>query len=233
MNVSIGVLGGMGPRATVEFENRFVQKFNCTDQDIPKMVVINDGSIPDRTNYLLDPSKESPIDHLIQNISALKNIGVDYLCLPCNTAHAKIYFDTIMAKFDIDIIHMPKEVVKYCIKKRYKSVCILGTEGTRYADVYEVIQNNINNDLKMYYPDDTTQNAVTKVINSIKSGNPYSLKDKDIIVDYCKLYRPDAIVLACTELSMFDIELDNIKVIDSLDILVDAAYLKAGQYTNR
>mgnify|MGYP003339449357 CR=1 FL=1 len=50
----VGVLGGLGPKATVYFMDMVIENTHATkDQDNIDMLVSNHATIPDRTDYIL------------------------------------------------------------------------------------------------------------------------------------------------------------------------------------
>ena len=59
---TLGVLGGVGPLATIYFADLVVKMTDAkTDQEHISMVILNHGAIPDRTDYILDHSKPNPL----------------------------------------------------------------------------------------------------------------------------------------------------------------------------
>ena len=85
---TLGVLGGVGPLATVYFAKLLVEmtKADC-DQSHISSVILNHASIPDRTEYILDNSKPNPLPVMIEDAKKLEKMGVDFIVIPCNTAH--------------------------------------------------------------------------------------------------------------------------------------------------
>ena len=63
----LGVIGGLGPMATVRFMELIVRMTQAdTDQQHLDMIVYNTPSTPDRTGFLLGTSQESPLPHLLK-----------------------------------------------------------------------------------------------------------------------------------------------------------------------
>lgn len=83
-----GFLGGVGPMATVYFEQMVLELTDAAcDQDHLNMLVYNHASIPDRTAFILGESTCSPLPDMAQDAQMLERAGCDFLVLPCNTAH--------------------------------------------------------------------------------------------------------------------------------------------------
>ncbi len=91
----VGVLGGMGPEATVDFMARVIALTPTrTDEDHVRMIVDNNPHIPSRQTALLDDGEE-PGPVIAAMAAGLETAGADFLVMPCNTAH--VYADAILA----------------------------------------------------------------------------------------------------------------------------------------
>lgn len=83
----LGILGGMGPLATVDFMRKIIQSTPAgQDQAHIPMVVANVPQIPDRTQAILDAA-EDPFPALLQLLRQLEQAGATLFVIPCNTAH--------------------------------------------------------------------------------------------------------------------------------------------------
>lgn len=84
----IGVIGGMGPDATVDFMTRVLR---CTpaevDQDHVHMLVDHNPRIPSRQQAMKGEG-EDPGSVLAASAAGLEACGADFIVMPCNTAHA-------------------------------------------------------------------------------------------------------------------------------------------------
>ena len=84
----VGVLGGLGPQATIYFMNLVVKHTKVSkDQEHIDMVVFNHASIPVRTAFILGKSEENPTPYIIEDCHKLASLGCDFAVMPCNTAH--------------------------------------------------------------------------------------------------------------------------------------------------
>lgn len=74
---TLGVLGGVGPLATIYFADLVVKMTDAkTDQEHISMVILNHGAIPDRTDYILDHSKPNPLPVMIADAKSFRLQGV-------------------------------------------------------------------------------------------------------------------------------------------------------------
>lgn len=103
-NPLIGVLGGMGPLATVDFMAKLVHDMPAArDQDHVPVVVWNVAQIPDRQDYLAGKGV-SPLPAMREGVERLVAAGATRIVIPCNTAHR--WFDELAAAFPVPFIHI-------------------------------------------------------------------------------------------------------------------------------
>ncbi len=217
----LGVIGGVGPLATAYFMERIIT-FTAAkvDQEHIDMIVLNHCSIPDRTAYILDNKKESPLLMLEDDVVKLNQMGAKVIATPCNTAH--YFYDHLAEISDVPIINMVKETVNVLKRQGSKRIGIMATKGTIHTKLFQDALHNQG--LEGVIPDDICQGHVTNVIfDSVKANKPVDMDRFNAVVDYLKAKGCDRIILGCTELSVVkrDYQLDSF-YIDSLDALAVA-----------
>lgn len=85
--LTAGVLGGLGPAATIDFMRRVLELTPAeTDQEHIRMIVDQNPTLPSRQRAILDGG-ESPAEGLAEMASGLEAAGAHFLVMPCNTAH--------------------------------------------------------------------------------------------------------------------------------------------------
>lgn len=226
--MKVGVLGGLGPKATAYFMDLVIDntKASC-DQDHIDMIVYNHASIPDRTSYILGNSKDNPIPYLIKDAKMLESLGCNYLVMPCNTSH--FMYDEIKESINIPLINMPYEVSKLINENNeIKKVGILATKGTLKAKIYERYLEK-----EVFYPSDETNNKVMDLIyEKVKKGVKVNKKEFYGVLEEYFDNDCDALIMGCTELSVIvrdnDLYFDN-RLIDSLKVLVDKTIELSGK----
>ncbi|MBT9314881.1 aspartate/glutamate racemase family protein [Leptothoe spongobia] len=134
-----GILGGLGPLAHIEFEQRLLHHSSrrgaqC-DQDHPNWVVLSAASTPDRTQSLLGTGTDC-VPYLVRNSCQLKAMGADFLVVTCNTAHG--FYHQVQAQIDIPWLHMMDATVKYIAESfpTVRQVGVLATDGTLRSQLY-------------------------------------------------------------------------------------------------
>ena len=211
----LGVIGGMGPLATVSFYERVVLNTaaKCDNEHID-MVVLSHASMPDRTKCIIENRGGEFLEVIKKDFKILEDIGVEAVAIPCNTSH---YFFNEFKKFTgLRIINMIEETILEVKRRGIEKIAVFGTLGTLNSKVYEKYANQHGLLVKEVSPED--KQAVMDIIYDIKETN---CLDGRRFVDILSRYCDDETVgiIACTELSLLDIPRD-INTIDALDVLV-------------
>lgn len=211
----LGVIGGMGPLATVSFYERVVLNTlaKCDNEHID-MVVLSHASMPDRTKCIIENKGGEFLEVIKKDFKILEDIGVEAVAIPCNTSH--YFFDEFKKFTNLRIINMIEETILEVKKRGIEKVAVFGTLGTLNSKVYEKYANQHGILVKEVSPED--KQAVMDIIYDIKETNAL---DGRRFVDILSRYCDDETVgiIACTELSLLDIPQD-INTIDALDVLV-------------
>lgn len=85
--LTVGVLGGMGPAATVDFMSKVVALTGArTDQGHIRMLVDHNPKVPNRQQAIRSGDPEVP-RQLAEMARRLEHAGADFLVMPCNSAH--------------------------------------------------------------------------------------------------------------------------------------------------
>ena len=214
--LTIGVLGGMGPRATVYFEQKLFDKLEGSDQSLPRVITINDGAVPDRTAFLCGNGAD-PVPILLRNARLLVRLGADVLCMPCNTAHAECILGRLMDQTALPLVDMPAAAMALVEAFQLQEVLILGTIGTRLSSVYDQRTKGA----RVVYPVQEVQEAINGLIAATKQQG-YKKANRDHLAGIIRQAHAGAVILACTELSMLNRSLVAGKiVVDALEALAD------------
>ena len=211
----LGVIGGMGPLATVSFYERVVLNTaaKCDNEHID-MVVLSHASMPDRTKCIIENKGREFLEVIKKDFKILEDIGVEAVAIPCNTSH--YFFDEFKKFTSLRIINMIEETILEVKKRGIEKIAVFGTLGTLNSKVYEKYANQHGLLVKEVSPED--KQAVMDIIYDIKETN---CLDGRRFVDILSRYCDDETVgiIACTELSLLDIP-EDINTIDALNVLV-------------
>ena len=87
MEKVVGILGGMGPFATVDFYKQILLATHAKkDWEHLRILIDSNVKIPSRTRAILY-GEESPAPAMVKSINNLTRIGADFVVVPCNSAH--------------------------------------------------------------------------------------------------------------------------------------------------
>lgn len=199
----IGVVGGVGPAATVDFLDKIVRNTPAArDQDHIKLLVEQNPQIPDRTENLVGAGVD-PTIALYATCKKLEDGDADVIAIPCNTAHA--FVERIQPYLDIPIVNMLTVTVAH-LRDTYpalREVGVLATSGTIESGVYE--KALAQQGLRQVAPAPALQARVMEAIYGkagVKAGFTAGQckEDIDAAVDALIADGVNVIVLGCTEL---------------------------------
>lgn len=230
---TIGVIGGMGPMATLDLFSKMIRLVDGTcDQDFPHIVIDNNSKIPDRTAFLLGRGKD-PTPALMKSAEKLVAFGAEVLAMPCNTAHAfyhdiKGHLDATIGRDKVVFLNMIEETVKVVSQKNVSEVMLLATDGTLRSGLYQKAFAKVG--IKTRTPNDEDQRKIMKLIYDYKAG----AREFDLMFIESAMTSYDmadfAIVLGCTELPLvFEIAGLIDRVISPTDILARRAIELIGE----
>ena len=221
----IGVLGGMGTQAGLDFCNKLA-KLNRgkLDQKYPMFVLYNKSNTPKRPENLI--KYNNVLNALVQGCRMLEKNKCKFIVIPCNTAH--YWYDDLQKKTRIPIISMPREVYLHSIKKCKKNskIGLLATEGTIKTRVYNKF---FDKKFKLINPSKLIQSKnVNKAIRLVKMGK---IKEAERAikpaVNYLIKIKCKKIILGCTELPIAIFAYKSFKKIKESKIFIDPNLLVA------
>ncbi len=162
----VGVLGGMGPLATVDFMQKVIDATPAErDQDHVPMVIYSVPQIPDRVSAIIAGTDE-PFPAILAGLRTLERAGAELIVMPCNTAHA--WFDRLAASIDCRILHMA-DAVRSRVDDRPETIGLMATRGTIRAGFY---QRYLQSDQRrVLLPSEAIQATIDAAIAAVKSND--------------------------------------------------------------
>ena len=221
----IGILGGMGTQAGLDFCNKLaVINRGKTDQKYPVFILYNKSNIPKRPENL--KKYYNVLKSLIVGCRLLQKNKCKFIVMPCNTAH--FWRDDLQKKISIPILSMPKEVFLHTKKscKKNSKIGILSTEATLKTGIYS---KYFNKDYKLVSPTKSLQkNSVNKAIKYVKMGK---VKEAEKVlrpaVKYLLKIKCKKIILGCTELPIAIFAYKSFKKVKESKVFIDPNLLLA------
>lgn len=227
----LGVIGGMGPKASAYFYNLVVDLTEAkVDQDHIDAIYINHASMPDRTKAILSNQTELLQELLIEDARLLEKMGASFIAITCNTSH--LFWENIQSSVSIPVVNMVKETLDYIKEKeeRKAKVGLLATDGVVSTKVYEKF---LEDDLiEILYPSAQMQKKVMGIIyKGVKSSKMVSFNELAPVLSELKAKGCDYVILGCTELSILrNGEFDSY-IVDALDVLAKKVIHMSGAKT--
>lgn len=220
----IGVLGGMGPWATLDFFEKILRLTPAqVDQDHFRLIIDNNPKIPDRSPAILGGG-EDPTPALVATAKNLQQAGADFLVIPCNTAH--FFYERIVAALSIPVLHIMHEVAAAAREAvpDVRALGVLATEATMASGLYHRACGQQG--IEVVGPDPAGQRIVNRAIYGVKAGqvSPEVTQSLVRVADHLLAQGAQAVVLGCTELP-YVLKPDNLSVplLDSNLVLARAA----------
>lgn len=223
----LGVIGGLGPMATAYFLELMTGMTNvASDQEHIPVIVNSIPQTPDRTAFILDHKEKSPLKNMVEAGTKLKQVGAEYIAIPCVTAH--YFYHELEEQIGLPIISLLEKVREQFENNGIKKVGLLATTGTIES---RIVQNALQNKgIQTVLPDSGQQAIVMKIIyEQIKAGKPVEIEKFMEVEDKLKEKGAQKLLLGCTELSLLkrDFQLRDENV-DVLEILAAAAIEYSG-----
>ncbi|MEE1115050.1 MAG: amino acid racemase [Eubacterium sp.] len=224
----LGILGGMGAEASSVFYKKIIDNTEVSnDREHIDLLLFSHASIPDRTECILGGKQEYLWGYFDKDIRMLKNAGCDYLVIPCNTSH---YFaDRFDKAMDGNFLNMIDEAARYAAKFRGKRIGILATDGTVQSNMYGAALERYG--AEAVYPSEECQKDVMSLIyDQIKRGEKGDKHQFLRVIKEMKEKQCDAVILACTELSVLkdNYSFDGPFYLDAMDVITKVCIEKCG-----
>lgn len=196
----LGVLGGMGPAATVDFLDKLVRVTPADrDQDHVPVIVWNDPRVPDRTDALCNGGAD-PTPALVTGARALLSMGATVLVAICNTAH--LFLPGVSAATGARFLSMIDATVDEvsALLPPGAPVGLLAGTATARSDLYARPFARAGRPL--ITPDPADQTEVMAVIRAVKAGDlsAPTVTRLHAVVDTLRAAGAAAVLAGCTEL---------------------------------
>ncbi len=220
---SVGVIGGMGPEATVDLMRRVIAATPAKDDvDHIHMLVDNNPKVPSRIKALLEGSGENPGPFMADMARGLERAGVDFLVIPCNTAH--MYYPDVVAAVSIPVVNILDVTVQQ-VKRCQPDIRKVGLLASTAVEKIRLYHDKFDaEDVETLFPSPEHQANVMDLIRRVKAKT----HDADILARYneaaaeLKASGAECIILACTELSVISDKLTiDLPIYDASQLLAE------------
>lgn len=216
----VGILGGMGPEATILLQQRLLATVQAADDadHLPLLIDMN-PQVPSRIAHLIEGAGVDPSPVLAQMARRLEGAGATALAMPCNTAHH--YAPQIEAAVSIPLLNMVDLSVARAA--RGAAIGILASPAVKIAGVFDPALEKAG--LAAIWPDD--MDRMLGAIRDIKANGPTPNAHRILSDAASELARKGAaqIFIACSEFSLLAPTLSaTVPMLDTIDILAGAIH---------
>lgn len=200
MSKTIGVIGGMGPAATVDFFAKLLEATPAErDQDHLRVLIDSNPRVPDR-NAAIAGRGPSPGPQLAQAASGLERAGADVLVIACNTAHA--FAEEIQGAVKIPLLSMIDATSDAAMENKPWRVGVLAADGCRRAGLYQRAFEARN--VEALFLSDDAQQEFMQLLYRIKAGDVGDATQRAMerLAISLNARGAQAVIAACTEVPL-------------------------------
>lgn len=214
----VGILGGMGPEATILLMRKVLAAVPARDDaDHVPLIVHQNPQVPSRIAALIEGRGADPGPVLARMARDLERAGARALAMPCNTAHR--YAGAVAAAGGLAFLNMIELTSEALAATGARRVGLLASPAVRLSGVFDAAF--AARGLQAVFPGDDA--PVLALIRAVKSGGAgdgglMAAQARALIATGC-----DRVLVACTELSLLTADLPpSLPWSDSLDCLTAA-----------
>ena len=220
----VGIIGGMGPEATVDLMARVIKATPASDDvDHIRMIVDNNPKVPSRIKALIEKSGESPAPCLQDMARKLADWGADFLAIPCNTAH--FYHGDVQKAVNIPLLNMI-DVSTQHLKAScpgLETVGLLASTAVLNLGLYK--KSFAQAGIRLMEPETDAQDRLMTAIRQVKTSQ-YGQEEIDNLqkaADNLVDQGAQVLLVACTELSIIQSRIQpHVRLFDASQILAEA-----------
>lgn len=196
----IGLIGGLGPEATVDYYKEIIKAFSVDNVDLnyPEIIVYS-VNMSEFIGLMKLKEYEKAASLLLEKLDALKRAGADFAAITANTPH--LLFDELEKKSPLQLISIVEATSTEAVNRNLKRPGLFGTGFTMNASFYPEVFNRSN--MEVIMPDQAEKEIINqKLFSEIEHG---IFKDEtrklliDIIQKMTDEKQIDSIILGCTE----------------------------------
>jgi aspartate racemase len=217
---TVGILGGMGPEATVLLMQKVIAAVPARDDaDHIPLIVDQNSQVPSRIARLIEGTGSDPAPVLVAMARRLEAAGAQALAMPCNTAHH--YADDVRTAVAIPFLDMVAASARLAreVAGEGASVGLLASPAVAKVGLFD--RALAAQGLQVIHPEDGA--AMLVAIRSIKARGPDAASRAVLRAASAALLAKGASLqlIACTEFSLIAEALaPDVRGIDTLDVLV-------------
>lgn len=196
---TIGIVGGMGSYATLDFFRRILDAFPAEKEwDRPRVIIDNRCTMPSRVRAILyQEETDMVINELVCAVRGLLGSGADHLIFACNTSHAFLRdVFRLVPEAEQKTIHIIDALARRFHGNGIRSAYLIASEGTLQSNIYQ--QSFQQYGIQLDVPEPDSWHQLREFIEIVKQGQ-VSPKERERFYKFCEGIPNENIILGCTE----------------------------------
>lgn len=227
----IGILGGMGPQATILLQQRLMAAIPAAKDDsdhIPLLIDMN-SQVPSRIDRLITGQGADPGPVLAHMARRLEEAGAVALAMPCNTAHHYVteICDAVKIPF-LNMVSLSAQSASQQAKDR-EPVGILASPAVRRIGLLDRALERYGIKALWPEPDDSMLSAIQTIKEhgtTTEAKAIHKAASQDLWERGARIQ-----LIACSEFSLISNSVaPECQIIDTLDVLVGAIVETSSAY---
>ena len=196
----IGIIGGVGPSATVLYYQKIIEGSNerIGGAHLPE-IFIHSLDFGEINEYFNNDDLESLSNRLVQAVEGLEKAGCDFALLACNAMH--MVFDRVQQRVKVPMISIIETVMQEVKRRQPKKIGVIGTTFVMRSGLFRKPLEKAG--IECVEPDEDEQDWIMEAIlgdlqRPIIPEETVSRLLKDI--ESLGAQGAEEVILACTDL---------------------------------
>ncbi|MEZ5107021.1 MAG: amino acid racemase [Draconibacterium sp.] len=196
----IGLIGGLGPEATVDYYQRIINYFKAGNINLSyPEIIIYSVTMSEFIGLVEINEYEKATDFLLEKIDMVRKAGADFVAITANTPH--LFFDKLSEKAKLPLISIVEATCSEAISKNLKKPGLFGTGFTMNASFYQDVFGKRG--IEVVVPENNDRELINhKLFTEIELGI-FKDETKEMLVQLIQKMvdeqQIDSIILGCTE----------------------------------
>lgn len=217
----IGVVGGVGPAATILYYRMLIEGGRARTGRFPE-IVVDSLDLNEIEGYLGRRDLDTLANRLVRSVAGLGDAGCDSVIIACNAMH--LAYDRVAARVTVPMVNLIDSAIEATVRRGYRTVGLLASTFVTTSGIY---QHPLEaRGIKCLKPGDAEQDWIMKTILGDLQESVVPAATVARLIQNVRALRDqgaEAVVLGCTDLPAAITEANSpIPVLDTARIHVDA-----------
>lgn len=222
---TLGVVGGLGPEATIEYYRLLVNGYRERAAGASPPLLIHSIDVDRVLGLAAEGKREELAEYLLESVHVLARAGADFALMSANTPH--IVFDAVAKKSPIPLLSIVEATCDFAVQSKLSNLGLFGTRSTMQSGIYQEVCTRLG--IRLTLPKPEEQDYVhEKYVGEMVKGKFLSETRADFLAIAERMRKRDGIdgmILGGTEMPLLlnDNGGSRIPFLDTTRIHVNAA----------